>query len=102
MSQMGPGESFRYYGSREISDYAHVFYTQLGVNIVMYALLKLTTLRIQSPSREFCMTENLPAQTMERVAAAGGAMRSELAKAIIGQEDVIEQIISRYLPAGTA
>lgn len=30
---------FRYYRSREISDYAHVFYTQLGVNIVTYSLL---------------------------------------------------------------
>jgi hypothetical protein len=29
---------FRYYGSREISDYAHLFYTQLGVNILTYAL----------------------------------------------------------------
>jgi len=35
----GTWRVFRYYGSREISDYAHVFYTQLGVNIVMYALL---------------------------------------------------------------
>jgi len=46
------------------------------------------------------MTENLPAQTMERVAAAGGAMRSELAKAIIGQEDVIEQIIIALFARG--
>ena len=29
---------FRYYQSREISDFAHAFYTQLGVNIVSYAL----------------------------------------------------------------
>lgn len=29
---------FRYYGSREISDYAHVYYTQLGTNILVYAL----------------------------------------------------------------
>jgi hypothetical protein len=29
---------FRYYGSREISDYAHVFYTRLGTNIFVYAL----------------------------------------------------------------
>ena len=29
---------FRYYHSREISDYAHVFYTQLGVNIFVHAL----------------------------------------------------------------
>ncbi len=29
---------FRYYGSREISDFAHVFYTRLGANIVVYAM----------------------------------------------------------------
>ncbi len=29
---------FRYYHSREISDYAHQFYTQLGANIFLYAL----------------------------------------------------------------
>ncbi len=29
---------FRYYGSREISDFAHVFYTRLGTNIVVYAM----------------------------------------------------------------
>jgi len=29
---------FRYYGSREISDYAHIFYTRLGTNILVYAL----------------------------------------------------------------
>lgn len=29
---------FRYYRSREISDFAHLFYTQLGVNILVYAL----------------------------------------------------------------
>ena len=36
-----PGEKwrvFRYYQSREISDYAHAFYTQLGLNIIAYAL----------------------------------------------------------------
>ena len=36
-----PGESwrvFRYYGSREISDFAHIFYTRLGTNILVYAL----------------------------------------------------------------
>jgi hypothetical protein len=31
---------FRYYRSREISDYAHVFYTQLGINIMIYALTR--------------------------------------------------------------
>lgn len=29
---------FQYYGSREISDFAHKFYTQLGMNIIIYAL----------------------------------------------------------------
>ncbi len=29
---------FRYYGSREISEFAHIFYTRLGTNIVLYAL----------------------------------------------------------------
>lgn len=29
---------FRYYGSRDISDFAHVFYTRLGTNILVYAL----------------------------------------------------------------
>lgn len=29
---------FRYYQSREISDYAHEFYTHLGINILVYAL----------------------------------------------------------------
>ncbi len=29
---------FRYYGSREISDFAHDFYTRLGTNILVYAL----------------------------------------------------------------
>ncbi len=29
---------FRYYHSREISDYAHTFFTRLGVNIFVYAL----------------------------------------------------------------
>ena len=29
---------FRYYASREISDFAHVFYTRLGTNILVYAM----------------------------------------------------------------
>ena len=29
---------FRYYHSREISEFAHLFYTQLGTNILVYAL----------------------------------------------------------------
>jgi hypothetical protein len=29
---------FRYYGNREISDFAHVFYTRLGTNILVYAM----------------------------------------------------------------
>ena len=29
---------FRYYASQEISDFAHQFYTQLGTNIIVYAL----------------------------------------------------------------
>lgn len=29
---------FRYYHSREISEYAHTYYTQLGVNLLVYAL----------------------------------------------------------------
>ena len=29
---------FRYYGSHEISDFAHVFYTRFGTNILVYAL----------------------------------------------------------------
>ena len=29
---------FRYYGSREISDFAHVYYTRLATNILMYAM----------------------------------------------------------------
>jgi hypothetical protein len=36
-----PGERwrvFRYYGSRDISDFAHVFYTRLGTNILVHAL----------------------------------------------------------------
>ncbi|MEM4248222.1 MAG: hypothetical protein QXH80_03060, partial [Candidatus Nanoarchaeia archaeon] len=28
---------FRYYQSNEISDFAHVFYTRLGINIFVYA-----------------------------------------------------------------
>jgi len=31
---------FRYYASREISDFAHVFYTRLGTNILLYALTR--------------------------------------------------------------
>ena len=31
---------FRYYYSQEISDYAHTFYTQLGVNIFVYAFIQ--------------------------------------------------------------
>jgi hypothetical protein len=34
----GDWRVFRYYGSREISDFAHVFYTRLGVNFLLYAL----------------------------------------------------------------
>jgi len=34
----GKWRIFRYYGSREISDFAHVFYTRLGTNIVVYSL----------------------------------------------------------------
>ncbi len=34
----GSWRIFRYYHSSEISDYAHVFYTQLGVNIFVHAL----------------------------------------------------------------
>ena len=34
----GKWRVFRYYGSREISDFAHTFYTQLGTNIIVYAL----------------------------------------------------------------
>ena len=34
----GPWRVFRYYGGREISDFAHVFYTRLGTNILLYAL----------------------------------------------------------------
>lgn len=29
---------FRYYSSQEISDFAHIFYTRLGTNIIVYAL----------------------------------------------------------------
>lgn len=39
--QQEPGNQwrvFRYYGSREISDFAHQFYTRLGTNILVYAL----------------------------------------------------------------
>ncbi len=34
----GKWRVFRYYHSREISEFAHVFYTQLGTNIMVYAL----------------------------------------------------------------
>lgn len=34
----GTWRIFRYYHSREISDFAHQFYTQLGVNIMIHAL----------------------------------------------------------------
>jgi hypothetical protein len=34
----GQWRVFQYYGSREISDFAHKFYTQLGMNIIIYAL----------------------------------------------------------------
>ncbi len=34
----GDWRVFRYYQSREISDYAHRFYTQLGINILAYAM----------------------------------------------------------------
>ena len=34
----GAWRIFRYYHSSEISDYAHVFYTQLGVNVFVHAL----------------------------------------------------------------
>lgn len=35
----GQWRVFRYYHTTEISDYAHTFYTRLGVNIFLYALL---------------------------------------------------------------
>jgi hypothetical protein len=31
---------FRYHTTQEVSDYAHVFYTQLGLNVLTYALLQ--------------------------------------------------------------
>lgn len=31
---------FRYYTTQEVSDYAHIFYTQLGLNILTYALIQ--------------------------------------------------------------
>ena len=34
----GAWRVFRYYQSREISDYAHTYFTRLGVNILVYAL----------------------------------------------------------------
>ncbi|NLG13045.1 MAG: DUF4159 domain-containing protein [Lentisphaerae bacterium] len=36
----GKWRIFKYYGSREISDFAHQYYTQLGTNIVVYALTR--------------------------------------------------------------
>ena len=30
---------FRYYDSRQISDFTHVFYTRLGINVLVAALL---------------------------------------------------------------
>lgn len=36
----GQWRVFRYYASREISDFAHVFYTRLGTNILLYALTR--------------------------------------------------------------
>lgn len=44
--------------------------------------------------------EMQPAQIMDRVATASSRMRDELAKAIIGQEDVIEQIIIALFARG--
>ena len=38
MEPGGRWRVFRYYSSREISDYTHVFYTRLGTNIILYAL----------------------------------------------------------------
>lgn len=35
----GRWRAFRYYNGKEISDFAHVFYTQLGVNLFVYGLL---------------------------------------------------------------
>ena len=31
---------FRYYASREISDYTHEFYTRLGTNIILFAIMQ--------------------------------------------------------------
>ena len=36
----GQWRVFRYYASREISDFAHAFYTRLGTNILLYALTR--------------------------------------------------------------
>ena len=38
MEPGGRWRVFRYYSSREISDYTHEFYTRLGTNIILYAL----------------------------------------------------------------
>jgi hypothetical protein len=35
----GTWRVFRYYQGNEISDYAHVFFTRLGINILTYAVL---------------------------------------------------------------
>lgn len=35
----GKWRAFRYYSGKEISNYAHVFYTRLGINIFVYGLL---------------------------------------------------------------
>jgi len=34
----GKWRVFRYYGSREISDFSHIFYTRLATNFIIYAL----------------------------------------------------------------
>ena len=38
MEPGGRWRVFRYYASREISDYTHEFYTRLGTNIIIYAI----------------------------------------------------------------
>ena len=40
MEPGGRWRVFRYYASREISDYTHEFYTRLGTNIILYAILQ--------------------------------------------------------------
>lgn len=35
----GEWRAFRYYSGKEISDFAHIFYTRLGINIFVYGLL---------------------------------------------------------------